>query len=164
MGRQNGRYDSDFLKSGVLYCVETNAPFVGRVKKGDETSVYITEFAIIRILDVACSRLGVGNVHQLCTNRDVHKSGVVPATQGYPRLKNSDLTPRRGRCALPHCKVVGGVEAAHGGNSSPSLQYWCGAAREARTEKPRVPELNPGCNNPSLTPIQLSQTILGHKG
>ena len=43
--------------------------------------------------------------------------------------KNLDLTPRGGRCALPHCKVVGSVEAAHGGNSYPSHQYWCGAAR-----------------------------------
>ena len=29
--------------------METNAPFIGRVEKGVETSVYITEFAVIRI-------------------------------------------------------------------------------------------------------------------
>ena len=28
----------------------TNAPFIGKVEKGVETSVYITEFAVIRIL------------------------------------------------------------------------------------------------------------------
>ena len=28
-------------------------------------------------------------------------------------------------------------------------------------KKPRVPESNPGCKNPSPTPIQLSQTVLG---
>ena len=28
----------------------TNAPFIGRVKKGVKTFVYITEFAVIRIL------------------------------------------------------------------------------------------------------------------
>ena len=31
--------------------MQTNAPFIGRVKKGVEMSVYITEFAVIRILD-----------------------------------------------------------------------------------------------------------------
>ena len=35
---------------GVFYNVVTNAPFVGRVEKGVETSVYITEFAVIRNL------------------------------------------------------------------------------------------------------------------
>ena len=30
--------------------VVTNAPFIGRVEKGVETSVYITEFAVFRIL------------------------------------------------------------------------------------------------------------------
>ena len=30
--------------------VVTNAPFIDRVEKGVETSVYITEFAVIRIL------------------------------------------------------------------------------------------------------------------
>ena len=29
----------------------TNSPFIGRVEKGVETSAYITEFAVIRILD-----------------------------------------------------------------------------------------------------------------
>ena len=29
----------------------TNTPFINRVEKGVETSVYITEFAVIRILD-----------------------------------------------------------------------------------------------------------------
>ena len=43
------------LKSGVFYSVVTNAPFVnapfvGRVEKGVETSVHVTEFAVIRIL------------------------------------------------------------------------------------------------------------------
>ena len=50
MGRLNGRLSNDFLKSGVFYSVVKNAPFVGRVEKGVETSVYITEFAVIRVL------------------------------------------------------------------------------------------------------------------
>ena len=51
MGRLNGRLYSDFLESGVLDSVVTNALFICRVEKGVETSVYITEFAVIRILD-----------------------------------------------------------------------------------------------------------------
>ena len=39
----------------MLYSVVTNAPFVGRVEKGVETSVYITEFAVIRILGMWCA-------------------------------------------------------------------------------------------------------------
>ena len=36
---------------GCFYSVETNAPFKGRAEKGVvETSVYITEFAVITIL------------------------------------------------------------------------------------------------------------------
>ena len=35
----------------MFYSVVTNAPFVGRVEKGVETSVYIKEFAVIRIPD-----------------------------------------------------------------------------------------------------------------
>ena len=41
----------DFLKTGVFNSVVTNAPFIGRVEKGVEMSVYITEFAVITILD-----------------------------------------------------------------------------------------------------------------
>ena len=41
---------SDFLKSGVFYSAITNAPFIGGVEKGDETSVHIADFAVIRIL------------------------------------------------------------------------------------------------------------------
>ena len=47
--------NSDFLQSGVFYSVVTNALFICRVEKGVETSVYITEFAVIRIL--ACFML-----------------------------------------------------------------------------------------------------------
>jgi hypothetical protein len=37
-GRSNGRLYNDFLKStGVFNCVVTNAPFMGRVEKGDDT-------------------------------------------------------------------------------------------------------------------------------
>ena len=45
-----GRLHRDFAKNGVFNSVVTNAPFIGRVEKGVETSVYITEFAVIRIL------------------------------------------------------------------------------------------------------------------
>ena len=34
----------------MFYSVVTTAPFIGRVEKGVETSVYITEIAVIRIL------------------------------------------------------------------------------------------------------------------
>ena len=42
--------NSDFLKSRLSYRVVTNAPFIGRVEKGVETSVYVTEFVVTRIL------------------------------------------------------------------------------------------------------------------
>jgi len=48
--RYNGRLYSDFLKRWVFYSLVTNALFICRVEKGVETSVYITEFAVIRIL------------------------------------------------------------------------------------------------------------------
>ena len=35
----------------MFYSVVTNALFICRVEKGVETSVYITEFAVIRILE-----------------------------------------------------------------------------------------------------------------
>ena len=50
MRRETGCLYSDFLESGVSYSVVTNALFICRVEKGVETSVYITEFAVIRIL------------------------------------------------------------------------------------------------------------------
>ena len=34
----------------MFYSVATNAPFIGRFKKGVETSVHISEFAVVRIL------------------------------------------------------------------------------------------------------------------
>ena len=49
-GRINGHLYVHLLKSGVFYSVVTNAPFVCRVAKGVKTSVYITEFAVVRIL------------------------------------------------------------------------------------------------------------------
>ena len=60
---------------------ETNAPFIGRVEMGVETSVYITEFAVIRVsdLNVKCGRkrnfllylLDVGTLHPLKLQRDL---------------------------------------------------------------------------------------------
>ena len=52
LGRLKGRLNSDFLKSGVFYDVVTNARLIGRVVKGIEASVFITEFAVIRILNL----------------------------------------------------------------------------------------------------------------
>ena len=55
---------SDFLKSGVFYSLVTNAPFVGRrVKKSlVDTFLYITEFAVVKILgsDMCPVHLGSG--------------------------------------------------------------------------------------------------------
>ena len=39
-----------------MFCVVTNAPFIGRVEQGVETSVYITELAVIRILEAFLSK------------------------------------------------------------------------------------------------------------
>ena len=39
----------------MFHSVVTNAPFIGRVEKGVERSVYITEFAVIRILEIKSS-------------------------------------------------------------------------------------------------------------
>ena len=43
---------NDFLKSGVFPRVVKNGPFIDKVEKGVETSVYTTEFAVIIILGV----------------------------------------------------------------------------------------------------------------
>ena len=45
-----GRLYTEAFKTGVFDFVETNAPFIGRVDKGVETSLHITEFAAIRIV------------------------------------------------------------------------------------------------------------------
>ena len=46
----------------MFYSVVTNAPFIRGVEKGVETSIYITEFAVIRILSLdaraVCGTLG----------------------------------------------------------------------------------------------------------
>ena len=46
-----GRLYTETLKTGVFDVVETNAPFIGRVDKGVETSLHITEFGALRMLD-----------------------------------------------------------------------------------------------------------------
>ena len=58
-----------------------------------------------------------------------------------------DPTPRVGRCAFPHCKVVGSVEAAHGGNSSPHTSIGVGPPWRQNRKAPR-PGIEPGLQEP----------------
>ena len=94
MGRLNGGLCSDFLKSGVFYSVVTNALFICRVEKGVETSVHITEFAVIRILvlDPACAIVGFaanGTLHNSdqCTVQYSRFRKKGPSIQEKPPKK-----------------------------------------------------------------------------
>ena len=44
----------------------------------------------------------------------------------------------------------------------PSIVIKCALRNVVRTETPRVPDSNSGRKYPSPTPIELSQTVLGH--
>ena len=68
--------------------------------------------------------------------------------QQKKQIRKLHLTPRGGSCALPNCKLVGSVEEAHGGNSSPSHPYWYGAAICRQNRKAPRPGIESGLQEP----------------
>ena len=65
----------------MFYSEVTNAPFIGRVEKGVATSVYVTEFAVIRILGLSEHLKDVSQLMGATTFCDITTQQDGKATQ-----------------------------------------------------------------------------------